>query len=153
MSDSCSEVANVGVEPTVCPEGGARGTSVAWQTVAALVRGHLPLKQEFRLCREPSCPVVYFGSEGTELRVEDLCVSPGFKEGGDGLLCYCFEVRKTDLVSEIAETGSSGALNEISAEVEAGNCACEVRNPSGKCCLGEIGRAIRSLEKELGVTN
>ncbi len=153
MSDSRSAVATVGVEPAVCPEGGARGTSVAWLTVAALVRGRVPPKQVFWLCREPSCQVVYFGSEGTALRAEDLGVSPGFKEGGDGLLCYCFEVRKTDLASEIADTGRSDVLDEITAEVKAWNCACEVRNPSGKCCLGEIGRAIRSLERELGVTN
>jgi hypothetical protein len=27
--------------------------------------------------------------------------------------------------------------------VKAGNCACEVKNPSGKCCLGDVMRAAK----------
>jgi mercuric ion transport protein len=37
----------------------------------------------------------------------------------------------------------------ITAEVKAGNCACEVKNPSGKCCLGEIARAAQGAVRAL----
>src|SRR6266481_8503338 len=33
--------------------------------------------------------------------------------------------------------------NRIAAEVKAGNCACEVKNPSGKCCLGDVTQAAK----------
>ncbi len=31
----------------------------------------------------------------------------------------------------------------IAREIKAGHCACEVKNPSGRCCLGDV----RAYEK------
>ncbi len=45
---------------------------------------------------------------------------------------------------EIRSTGKSTVAERITAEVKAGNCACEVKNPSGKCCLGDVTRAVRN---------
>ena len=45
--------------------------------------------------------------------------------------------------------GTTEVLHTIEAEVRAGNCACEVRNPSGKCCLVEVQRAIRAVEQPI----
>ena len=42
-----------------------------------------------------------------------------------------------------AETGRSTIAERIAAEVKAGNCACEVKNPSGKCCLGDVTRTVQ----------
>lgn len=133
------------VAASACPESGAGGTPVARQTVAALVRGRVPPRQDFWLCRDPSCPVIYFGSEAAIYEVEDLVSAPGYKEGSDGLLCYCFLVRERDIAREIEETGASYALERITEEVKAGNCACEVRNPSGKCCLSDVQHALDRL--------
>ena len=44
---------------------------------------------------------------------------------------------------EITATGRSTIAERISAEVKAGNCACEVKNPSGKCCLGSVTRVTQ----------
>ena len=104
------------------------------------------------MCRDPECEVVYYGSAGTVLRAADLNVQPGFKKGTDGLVCYCFLHREADIARELAERGTTGVFDSIKGEVQAGNCACEVRNPSGKCCLGEVQETIRRLEKDLGVT-
>ncbi len=30
----------------------------------------------------------------------------------------------------------------IAAEVRAGRCSCEVKNRSGRCCLGDVYRAV-----------
>jgi hypothetical protein len=35
-------------------------------------------------------------------------------------------------------------------EVKAGNCACEMKNPSGKCCLGDVTRTVRDGLNEEG---
>ena len=56
-----------------------------------------------------------------------------------------------DIVRQLGETGGTDIFESIQHEVEAGNCSCEVRNPSGKCCLGEVRETIRHLETELGV--
>jgi hypothetical protein len=39
---------------------------------------------------------------------------------------------------EILDTGKCTSPQWITAEVKAGNCACEIRNPQGFCCLGNV---------------
>lgn len=152
MSEACCSVPAEPANAARCPASGYEGRQVDWTTVAALTRGPVPAKQGFRLCREPDCEVVYYGSAGTVLTMSDLTVQPGFKDGSDGLVCYCFLHRKYEIASQLTKTGKTDVFDSIKREVEAGSCACEVRNPSGKCCLGEVQQAIRSLEKEVGVT-
>ncbi len=152
MSDPCCSVAAAENAVSLCPASGFAGKPVDWTTVAALARGRVPPQQTFRLCRDAECEVVYYGSTGTLLTVDDLTVQPGFKNCSDGLVCYCFLHRRADIARQLGETGKSDIFDSIKVEVRGGNCACEVRNPSGKCCLGELQEAIGSLEKELGVT-
>ncbi|MCZ6507879.1 MAG: (2Fe-2S)-binding protein [Acidobacteria bacterium] len=153
MSDSCCSVTPADTSGSSCPASGFEGKRVADRaTVAALTKGRVPPKQEFRLCRDAECEVVYYGSAGTVLTLSDLSVQPGFKSGSDGLVCYCFLHSKADIRRQLGETGETDIFESIKDEVQAGNCACEVRNPSGKCCLGEVQEAIRVLEKELEVT-
>ena len=121
-------------------------------TVAALTRVPVPPRQDFRLCRDSECPVVYYGSMGAVLTVEDLSVQPGFKSGSDGLVCYCFLHRSADITRQLEATGQTDIFESIQREVAAGNCSCEVRNPSGKCCLGEVQETTRRLEKKLEAT-
>ncbi len=152
MSDSCCSITSADDAVSLCPASGFAGKPVDWTTVAALARARVPPKQAFQLCRDAKCEVVYYGSTGTVLTVDDLTVLPGFKNAGDGLVCYCFLHRRADIARQLGETGESDIFDSIKAEVRGGNCACEVRNPSGKCCLGEVQEAIASLEKEQGVT-
>jgi hypothetical protein len=39
---------------------------------------------------------------------------------------------------EIERTGRSTASRHIRSEVKAGHCRCDLENPSGRCCLGEV---------------
>jgi hypothetical protein len=57
----------------------------------------------------------------------------GAKEGSKGaLLCYCFGVSFHDAVEnpEIRQF--------VIEQTKKGICACEIRNPSGKCCLKDF---------------
>ncbi len=148
MSETCCTPSRPLAQAGRCPLNGFPGRSVDWLTVAALGAGPVPPRQGFWLCRDPQCDVVYFGSGGALLGRCDLRTSPGFKGSGAGLLCYCFEVRRSDLAREIAERGETEIPDRIRAEVKAGNCACEVRNPSGRCCLGDLRRAVREIEAQ-----
>ena len=152
MSESCCAVTPADHGGSSCQASGFDGKPIDRTTVAALAKGRVPPKQEFRLCRDADCDVVYYGSAGTVFTASGLNVQPGFKNGSDGLVCYCFLHRKADIAGQLSETGETDVFQSIKEEVRTGNCACEVRNPSGKCCLGEVQEAIRSLEKELGVT-
>ena len=149
MSESCCTTTERGNESRCCPASGSLGQNVEWLTVAALTVEKVPPRQTFWLCRDEECEVVYFGEDGTRLSVKDLHVRPGFKsEGNEGLLCYCFSYCLRDIKDDLLKGNESPTVEHIEAEIQAGNCACEVRNPTGKCCLGEVKTAVRELQTE-----
>jgi hypothetical protein len=125
-----------------CPASGTPGVAVPWLTVAALATGPVPARQEYRLCSAEDCPVVYFGADGVTLTTHQVARAPGFKTGGDGLLCYCFLFRREEFVGELRDRGASSILAAIETGVAAGRCACRVRNPAGRCCLPEVRRVV-----------
>jgi hypothetical protein len=71
---------------------------------------------------------------------------------GTRTVCYCFAVREQDIRRELVETGHSSASERITALVRADRCACEVKNPQGSCCLGNVVDATEphktALEEE-----
>ncbi len=150
MSDCCSVNANTEAAPAVmaCPVNGARSKQVDILTVKSLVR-KLPMGMpdtQYYFCDTSDCEVVYFAldAEAPRFRREDLMVRVGAKETADPIpVCYCFGFTRKDIENEIAETGRSTIADRISAEVKTGNCACEVKNPSGKCCLGDVTRTAK----------
>lgn len=151
MNESCCTDSECGVEGR-CPASGTAGRPVAWQTVAALTVGRVPRNQTYWLCEDSGCQVVYFGSDGPALTVADVAPSPGFKAASDGLVCYCFLHRQSDLERDVREGWATRTFDAITEQVRAGNCACEVRNPTGKCCLGAIQRALSELRATAGTT-
>lgn len=150
MSDCCSVNARTGTAPAVmaCPVNGARSKRVDVLTVKSLVR-QLPLgmsNDQYYFCEARDCDVVYFpfDAQAPIFRRADLLVRVGAKEATDPIpVCYCFGFTVKDIEKEIADTGRSTVAERISGEVKAGNCACEVKNPSGKCCLGNVTRAAK----------
>ena len=131
-----------------CPANGARSKQVDMLTLRSLVR-RLPLRMpttQYYFCEARDCDVVYFAldSQAPIFRRDDLLVRVGVKEESDPIpVCYCFGFTRKDIENEIAASGRSTVVERISAEVKQGNCACEVKNPSGKCCLGNVTRIVR----------
>lgn len=50
------------------------------------------------------------------------------------LVCYCYEIS--------ADRADAAAYAFVRERVAAGECWCETKNPSGKCCLAELQRAV-----------
>jgi bacterioferritin-associated ferredoxin len=93
---------------------------------------------------------VYYGGDGTQFRKDQIRVRVGLKETEDPVqVCYCFGVTERMIREEIRRTGRSTASARIRSEVKAGKCRCEVENPSGRCCLGEVIRAEKRSETEI----
>jgi hypothetical protein len=157
MSDCCSVNANTEAAPAVmaCPVNGARSKQVDVLTVKSLVR-RLPLgmpDSQYYFCDTSDCEVVYFAldAEAPRFRREDLMVRVGAKETVDPIpICYCFGFTRQDIWEEIRSTGKSTVAKRITEEVEAGRCACEVKNPSGKCCLGDVTRTAKDTLGQKG---
>ncbi len=152
--DCCSSSSDACALPTAverqrCPGCGRQGKSVTNLTVKSLVRDHTRVsgQERYWFCRAPQCDVVYFAAGGV-FRKPDVKVRVGLKEQGDPVpLCYCFDYTRADVQRDIEERGRTEIPARIKAEVQAGFCACEVRNPAGTCCLGEITRAIQEAKR------
>jgi len=131
----------------VCPSCGRAGLAVGRITLEALLTSTALARLdpgEHRFCPSPGCDVVYFGS-GEPFRRADVR-APVFQKRRPGTrtVCYCFEIGEERIVREAATTGRSPSCERIRQLVKAGRCACEVRNPRGACCLGDVMELMRS---------
>ena len=140
----------VKIDPLECPHCGEKGQAVSEETVRHIVRESLADRMEgksFKFCKTSDCPMVYYrdGSRGEpSFTKEEVRVRVGLKETEDPIwACYCFHVSERMIREEIERTGRSTASECIRKEVDAGTCECEIKNPSGRCCLGEV----RAVEK------
>lgn len=72
-------------------------------------------------------------------------------EGPEVPICYCFDWTRKIIQDQIAETGRSTASMEIAKNVKAGLCACDDKNPKGRCCLGDVNafvkQSLRSVQR------
>ena len=150
MSDECCDRTS---DPGggSCPTCRTKGLPVRWTTVAALTLGPVPPRGEFSLCLDTDCDVVYFGGFESPLLVEEVRVLPRFKRGSEGFVCYCFLHTRESVVAETRALGNSPTLESIRNNVKNKGCACEVRNPTGKCCLREIQQIIEAEASRQGV--
>lgn len=149
MSDCCSEKAPGAIACVGC---GRVGRPVSTLTLKSMVKPQFlttVTKPGYRFCGSPDCEVVYYHAHGEQLRKTDVRVRVGIKEAeGPALLCYCFGFTRAMLLGELRESGRSNIPKLVSEGVKAGRCACEVRNPQGSCCLGNIAAAIKMLQKD-----
>ena len=147
----CCAIPEVEKAPSVhsCPACGGRAKKVERITMENLLRPALVPQigsTLYYFCETVTCPVVYFpyDSGAAVFQKPDLRVRVGLKETEDPLpICYCLEITRKDIWDEIHEAETTTVAGRIKAEVQAGHCACEVKNPSGKCCLGNVARVVQ----------
>jgi len=116
--------------------------------VEALVKPEVKTQltpQPYYFCDAPDCDTVYVSALGDHLITKDqLTVRVGIKESEDPApLCYCFGYDRKAIRDEVFQKGSTDIPQIIARRVKAGECRCEVTNPQGSCCLGNIQRAIQ----------
>ena len=86
-------------------------------------------------CENPECDIVYFDEQGNTYSQSTLRTDVGFKNPGpESMVCYCFGI-----TSSVAKADPSARLFVVMQTREK-SCACEVRNPSGQCCLKHFPR-------------
>ena len=107
----------------------------------------------YRFCADPSCEVVYFDDEGQLFNTSALRMPVWQKQpAGARTICYCFGENEALMARELIETGRCDASLRVRADIAAGRCACEVRNPRGICCLGDVMKAVARIEAECSTT-
>ncbi len=130
-----------------CPVTGTRGRPVSEETVLALALGlaHEDLRgRRWHYCAELGCDTVYFDDEGRTIGKSQVRVRVGEKEtDAPHTVCYCFDHTVEEIEQDIARHGTTGIPGSIKAKVQAGACSCEVMNPKGTCCLGDVATAVK----------
>lgn len=134
-----------------CPSCAALSKRVQRITLGALLkpqhRANIPQEDEFSFCPTPECDVVYFRNSEVLFRKADISVPVHQKDPDNPKVpvCYCFGWTPEKIYAEVEETGQSSAIDVITAQVRAGNCYCEVTNPQGSCCLGNVSKAVKRI--------
>lgn len=154
MSGCCAASSNVNQASDVCGRCGSKGQSVQRITLESLLNpaARARLREwEYFFDPSPECDVVYFSDQQDSFFMkDDLLVRVGIKEKTEQPIpiCYCFGHTMESARQEILETGRSTVVARVKEETKAGNCACEVKNPSGRCCLGEVIKAVVAIMRE-----
>ncbi len=156
--DDCCRVDIPLQDASVCPTCAVRGKTVSRFTVSVIAKNpeiylhpeHLPEGKYF-ICETKSCPTVYFSSErGIILNRKDVRVKVWQKEDSPEVpVCYCFHHTISSISDEIRKNGNTDVPSRISAEVREKNCRCEVTNPQGACCLGNVAKAVKIAKDRL----
>jgi hypothetical protein len=97
----------------------------------------------------PSAPAGAGESAKATLTINGIVPVFQKEPAGKRTVCYCFDVTEPDVRREIHETGNSTAAERITDLVKAERCACEVRNPQGVCCLGNVTTVVMTLLTEM----
>lgn len=133
-----------------CPVSGTAGKGVERQTVKALLTEDALRRltpDDFRFCPDAGCDVVYFDSGSTRFGTADVRVGVWQKlPFGTRQICYCFGESEASIWAEMEATGQSSAVERIREHIAAGRCACDIRNPRGACCLGDVTAAVTRIE-------
>lgn len=150
---ACCDPTAVEASTRVCLACGQQGAAVQLQTVKALLTetalGRVQLTH-YRFCGNPACSVVYFGDADDCFHRHDLRAPVWHKEPfGARLLCYCFGVTESDICAEVLEHGHSTVAGRIREHITAQRCACDIRNPRGACCLGDVVAAVKRIESAM----
>ena len=83
-------------------------------------------------CAKQGCTTVYFNADGKQIKQGELRLTVGIKSDNENaLICYCFDVSRKD-------AGNPNIKAYVTAQTKANQCACSVRNPSGRCCLKDL---------------
>ena len=104
----------------------------------------------YLFCRTQTCRIVYFSAvTETTFSVGHLRerVYQKEPEANNISICYCF--RHTIGKLRTASSAERAAiLEDINNGIRDGQCACDLRNPQGSCCLGNVQTMLRRLEAQ-----
>ncbi len=136
MSDCCSSSSckNKKVRKHSCPVNGKAYAPVSEQTVMQHLRSPwLWQPQQMYFCNDPECSIVYFGEDDSILTTDALRTAVGIKDKSEqATICYCFGITRCQALQ------NPELKTFVIEQTRKRLCACEVRNPSGKCCLKDF---------------
>jgi hypothetical protein len=132
-----------------CPNCNQKAKDVSVVTLSHMIQEEHQKKLDsltgYYFCKTSNCEVVYFKGNET-VKQDQLKTEVGLKDWANpSTVCYCFNWTKEKMKKEVIETGKTNALEDIKSKMNTDKCVCEINNPSGKCCLKDVKKAIKEL--------
>lgn len=148
MSD---QPVQIGTLKAVCPKCGKMGKPVDTYTVKGLLAVSLAVLRpvSYAFCRNPDCAIVYYSLDGqqtfgeADLRERVYQKSP---EDETVFVCYCFRHTLGDIKTDAGQGGESSIVRQITEGIQNSLCACDIRNPQGSCCLGNVRAVVQRVQ-------
>lgn len=151
--DCCSsKVSEVKIENDgVCPTCNNKAKNVKLITLKSLLKPNalvtLNANVNHYFCSSKECDVVYFDADNKKYLVSDIKVAVHQKD--DYLttpICYCFDWTKEKIAKYVKQELTPNPIEHIRENIKENRCGCEVNNPQGSCCLGNVTRYIKSIK-------
>jgi len=139
MSDCCWPN-TIAKTRQICPECGSTCKSVGMPTLYHQVRfpnNQSLITDSYYFCPAKTCSVGYFSSAGNTIPKQHL---RSYQAIQNDALCYCFDIDANHYLSAIKAHRAEPIKEFVMQRTKAGECACEIRNPSGQCCLVNFKR-------------
>ncbi|CAM3811546.1 MULTISPECIES: putative iron-sulfur cluster-binding metallochaperone [Paenibacillus] len=150
--DCCESSNHLVAVRTDCPSCSEKGKSVQLITLKSLLKAsaleNIEPKNSFLFCSSSTCPTVYFSTNHSQTFVESDLKVPVYQKNPsmNVPVCYCFDWTR-DRLLQAAGTDEQ-PTKQIKSHIQAGRCGCEVNNPQGSCCLGNVNIYIGSLSRK-----
>jgi hypothetical protein len=147
MSDCCANSSSKTLTQG-CPDCGKSCKSVEVHTLYHQVK--FPENQaissgSYYFCSAKDCATAYFSSTGNNIAKQQLTT---YQDIQNDKLCYCFDIDSAIYLKALGANSDHAEAEAIKDFViqrtKSGECACELRNPSGQCCLAKF----KQLEKQ-----
>jgi len=152
MSDCCASkeqnTENIDIES--CPSCNTKGNKLKIITLKSMLKpsvlDSLNPSLTHYFCSTIDCDVVYFDTEKKMYLKSEVKVSVHQKDDSHTVpVCYCFGWTKEKIKKHEEQELSPKPLEYIRENVKADRCGCEVNNPQGSCCMGNVTKYIKSL--------
>jgi len=126
----------------VCPACGGNCFSVSRQTMLHQVQ--FPDNQGideggYAFCPNHVCDTGYF----SEYHIISKTSLRAFQPNQDAMLCHCFDISEFAYRTALQTGASESIKGFVVQKTKEKLCACESRNPSGRCCLA----SFKQMEK------
>ncbi len=155
MSSACSSDP-VGAAAVACPLCEEQGIECVGPKKVPPITVKSLIKPEFQddvpeglfyFCPQRDCDAVYFGPGGDPIMKDQLSVGVWQKEeAGDTLICYCFEYSAKDIMEDARRNSPAAIPLIVRDKIKADLCECDVKNPEGTCCLGNIAYWVKQAD-------
>lgn len=143
MADCCSNRPSTSSAQD-CPRCGIACRHVGIKTLYHQVR--FPENQEicpgdYYFCPVKACTVAYFSTEGSMIPKQQLRATGDIQED---MLCYCFDISEAHYRLALQADKAEPIKQFVIAQTRSGTCACDIKNPSGQCCLARFKQVERA---------